>query len=177
MPKLEAQHSGRFFAYILLSRNKKGDLWRIACQNAWGNETTHVLETVSSARRLGWGRLARELTILEAAAWRRLTVGGIVHPSRCSFSACAVGYGRQGLKCPNHPMQNLSITSKIEVTVGPTWYPFAISLKANKQAFIKGMGNSHDGPVHHARYQQSMQKLMGYKSQSWKAQVAERIAY
>ncbi|GFZ08672.1 Galactose oxidase/kelch repeat superfamily protein [Actinidia rufa] len=67
------------------------DLWRMVCQNAWGSETTRVLETVPGAKRLGWGRLARELTTLEAAAWRKLTVGGAVEPSRCNFSACAVG--------------------------------------------------------------------------------------
>ncbi|KAL6331865.1 hypothetical protein AAG906_020212 [Vitis piasezkii] len=70
---------------------KNEDLWRMVCQNAWGSETTRVLETVPGAKQLGWGRLARELTTLEAAAWRKLTVGGAVEPSRCNFSACAVG--------------------------------------------------------------------------------------
>nr|AML78380.1 putative LOV domain-containing protein [Phoradendron leucarpum] len=70
---------------------KNEDLWRMVCQNAWGTETTRVLETVPGAKRLGWGQLARELTTLEAAAWRKLTVGGAVEPSRCNFSACAVG--------------------------------------------------------------------------------------
>ena len=70
---------------------KNEDLWRMVCQNAWGCETTRLLETVPAAKRLGWGRLARELTTLEAAAWRKLTVGGVVEPSRCNFSACAVG--------------------------------------------------------------------------------------
>ncbi|XP_039038237.1 adagio protein 1-like [Hibiscus syriacus] len=69
---------------------KNEDLWRMVCQNAWGCETTRLLETVPGAKRLGWGRLARELTTLEAAAWRKLTVGG-TEPSRCNFSACAVG--------------------------------------------------------------------------------------
>ena len=81
------------------------DLWRMVCQNAWGSETTRVLETVPGARRLGWGRLARELTTLEAAAWRKLTVGGAVEPSRCNFSACAVGnrvvlFGGEGVNMP-----------------------------------------------------------------------------
>ncbi|MED6191535.1 adenosine kinase [Stylosanthes scabra] len=75
----------------LYELTKNEDLWRMVCQNAWGSETTRVLETVPGARRLGWGRLARELTTLEAAAWRKLTVGGAVEPSRCNFSACAVG--------------------------------------------------------------------------------------
>jgi len=75
----------------LYELTKNEDLWRMVCQNAWGSETTRVLETVSGAKRLGWGRLARELTTLEAAAWRKLTVGGAVEPSRCNFSACAVG--------------------------------------------------------------------------------------
>lgn len=35
------------------------------------------------------GRLARDLTTLEAAAWRKLIVGGEVEPSCCKFSACA----------------------------------------------------------------------------------------
>ncbi|KAL0339940.1 UNVERIFIED_CONTAM: Adagio protein 1 [Sesamum radiatum] len=75
----------------LYELTKNEDLWRMVCQNAWGSETTRVLETVPGAKRLGWGRLARELTTLEAAAWRKLTVGGAVEPSRCNFSACAVG--------------------------------------------------------------------------------------
>lgn len=53
---------------------KNEDLWRMVCQNAWGRETTRVLETVPGAKRLGWGRLARELTTLEAAAWRKLAL-------------------------------------------------------------------------------------------------------
>ncbi|XP_073278302.1 adagio protein 1-like [Primulina huaijiensis] len=75
----------------LYELTKNEDLWRMVCQNAWGSETTRVLEAVPGAKRLGWGRLARELTTLEAAAWRKLTVGGAVEPSRCNFSACAVG--------------------------------------------------------------------------------------
>ncbi|KAK7361393.1 hypothetical protein VNO77_03450 [Canavalia gladiata] len=62
------------------------------------------------------------------------------------------------LKFLNHPTQNMSVAGKIEVIVGPMWYPFAFSLKAYEQAFIKGLGNSHDGPVHHARHQQSNAK-------------------
>ncbi|KAI4344427.1 hypothetical protein L6164_011656 [Bauhinia variegata] len=61
----------------LYELTKNEDLWRMVCQNAWGCETTRVLETVPGARRLGWVRLARELTTLEAAAWRKLTVGGV----------------------------------------------------------------------------------------------------
>nr|AML79312.1 putative LOV domain-containing protein [Gunnera manicata] len=75
----------------LYELTKDEDLWRMVCQNAWGSETTHALEAVPGAKRLGWGQLARELTTLEAAAWRKLTVGGAVEPSRCNFSACAAG--------------------------------------------------------------------------------------
>jgi clock-associated PAS protein ZTL len=70
---------------------KNEDLWRMVCQNAWGCEATRALETVAGSRTLAWGRLAQELTTLEAVAWRKLTVGGAVEPSRTNFSACAVG--------------------------------------------------------------------------------------
>nr|AML76624.1 putative LOV domain-containing protein [Ochna serrulata] len=62
---------------------------KMVCQNAWGREVTGALELMT--KKLGWGRLARELTTLEAVCWRKLTVGGAVEPSRCNFSACAAG--------------------------------------------------------------------------------------
>nr|AML76981.1 putative LOV domain-containing protein [Pilgerodendron uviferum] len=66
-------------------------LWKLVCQNIWGQETFSVLEPVVRRRRLLWGKIVRELTTLEAAAWRKLTVGGSVEPSCCNFSVCAVG--------------------------------------------------------------------------------------
>nr|AML77656.1 putative LOV domain-containing protein [Tragopogon porrifolius] len=101
---------------------KNEDLWRVVCQNAWGSETTRVLETVPGAKRLGWGRLARELTTLEAAAWRKLTVGGAVEPSRCNFSACAVGnrvvlFGGEGVN-----MQPMNDTFVLDLnSCKPEW--------------------------------------------------------
>ncbi|KAK8487553.1 hypothetical protein V6N11_066539, partial [Hibiscus sabdariffa] len=101
---------------------KNEDLWRMVCQNAWGCETTRVLETVRGAKRLGWGRLARELTTLEAAAWRKLTVGGAVEPSRCNFSACAVGnrvvlFGGEGVN-----MQPMNDTFVLDLnSSNPEW--------------------------------------------------------
>ncbi|KAM0961082.1 hypothetical protein ACFX2I_020401 [Malus domestica] len=62
---------------------------KMVCQNAWGREVTGTLELMTN--KLGWGRLARELTTLEAVSWRKFTVGGAVEPSRCNFGACAVG--------------------------------------------------------------------------------------
>nr|AML78237.1 putative LOV domain-containing protein [Galax urceolata] len=62
---------------------------KMVCQNAWGREVTGALELMT--KKLGWGRLARELTTLEAVCWQKLTVGGAVEPSRCNFSACAAG--------------------------------------------------------------------------------------
>ncbi|XP_043695062.1 adagio protein 3-like [Telopea speciosissima] len=62
---------------------------KMVCQNAWGSEVMGTLELMT--KRLGWGRLARELTTLEAVCWKKLTVGGAVEPSRCNFSACAAG--------------------------------------------------------------------------------------
>ncbi|XP_026404039.1 adagio protein 1-like [Papaver somniferum] len=101
---------------------KNEDLWRMVCQNAWGSETTRVLEAVPGAKRLGWGRLARELTTLEAAAWRKLTVGGAVEPSRCNFSACAVGnrvvlFGGEGVN-----MQPMNDTFVLDLNASqPEW--------------------------------------------------------
>nr|AML77894.1 putative LOV domain-containing protein [Phyla dulcis] len=62
---------------------------KMVCQNAWGRDVTGTLELMT--KKLGWGRLARELTTLEAICWKKLTVGGAVEPSRCNFSACAAG--------------------------------------------------------------------------------------
>ncbi|XP_023537282.1 adagio protein 3-like isoform X1 [Cucurbita pepo subsp. pepo] len=68
---------------------KNEHLRKMVCQNAWGREVTGTLEQMT--KKLGWGRLARELTTLEAVCWRKLTVGGAVEPLRCNFSACAAG--------------------------------------------------------------------------------------
>ncbi|XP_038892619.1 adagio protein 3 [Benincasa hispida] len=68
---------------------KNEHLRKMVCQNAWGREVTGTLEQMT--KKLGWGRLARELTTLEAVCWRKMTVGGAVEPLRCNFSACAAG--------------------------------------------------------------------------------------
>ncbi|EAZ21757.1 hypothetical protein OsJ_05393 [Oryza sativa Japonica Group] len=103
-----------------LTRND--DLWRMVCQNAWGSEATQVLETVAGTRSLAWGRLARELTTLEAVTWRKLTVGGAVEPSRCNFSACAAGnrvvlFGGEGVN-----MQPMNDTFVLDLNASkPEW--------------------------------------------------------
>ncbi|PPR96652.1 hypothetical protein GOBAR_AA24015 [Gossypium barbadense] len=112
----------------LYELTKNEDLWRMVCQNAWGCETTRVLETVPGAKRLGWVRLARELTTLEAAAWRKLTVGGAVEPSRCNFSACAVGnrvvlFGGEGVN-----MQPMNDTFVLDLnSSNPEWQHVQVS--------------------------------------------------
>ncbi|MBA0583096.1 hypothetical protein Gorai_013971 [Gossypium raimondii] len=112
----------------LYDLTKNEDLWLMVCQNAWGYETTRVLETVPGAKRLGWGRLARELTTLEAAAWRKLTVGGAVEPSRCNFSACAVGnrvvlFGGEGVN-----MQPMNDTFVLDLnSSNPEWQHVQVS--------------------------------------------------
>nr|AML79517.1 putative LOV domain-containing protein [Antirrhinum braun-blanquetii] len=112
--------------FYLITKNE--DLWRIVCQNAWGSETTRVLETVPGAKRLGWVRLARELTTLEAAAWRKLVVGGAVEPSRCNFSACAVGnrvvlFGGEGVN-----MQPMNDTFVLDLnSTNPKWQHVIVS--------------------------------------------------
>lgn len=101
---------------------KSEDLWKLVCQSAWGLETTALLESVPSARRQGWGQLARELTTLEAAAWKKLTVGGSVEPSRCNFSACAIGskvvlFGGEGVN-----MQPMNDTFVLDLSAAhPEW--------------------------------------------------------
>uniref|UniRef100_A0A7N0RCC8 PAS domain-containing protein n=2 Tax=Kalanchoe fedtschenkoi TaxID=63787 RepID=A0A7N0RCC8_KALFE len=107
---------------------KNEELWRMVCQNAWGSETTRVLEAVPGAKRLGWGRLARELTTLEASAWSKLTVGGAVEPSRCNFSACAVGnrvvlFGGEGVN-----MQPMNDTFVLDLSSShPAWQHMQVS--------------------------------------------------
>nr|AML79138.1 putative LOV domain-containing protein [Centella asiatica] len=71
----------------LLTKNEH--VRKMVCQNAWGREVTGALEL--RTKKLGWGRLTRELTTLEAVCWKKFTVGGAVEPSRCNFSACAAG--------------------------------------------------------------------------------------
>ncbi|PKU69589.1 Adagio-like protein 1 [Dendrobium catenatum] len=107
---------------------KNEELWRMVCLNAWGSETTNAIESVPAAKRLGWGRLVRELTTLEAVAWRKFTVGGAVEPSRCNFSACAVGsrvvlFGGEGVN-----MQPMNDTFVLDLnSSNPQWRPVNVS--------------------------------------------------
>nr|KJB15242.1 hypothetical protein B456_002G166800 [Gossypium raimondii] len=93
---------------------------KMVCQNAWGREVTGTLEMMT--KKLGWGRLARELTTLEAVCWRKLTVGGAVEPSRCNFSACAAGnrlvlFGGEGVN-----MQPMDDTFVLNLdAANPVW--------------------------------------------------------
>ncbi|KAL8137982.1 hypothetical protein V2J09_003983 [Rumex salicifolius] len=71
---------------------------KMVCQSAWGSEVTGALEVImnknnknKNMNKMGWARLARELTTLEAVQWRKLVVGGAVEPTRCNYSACAAG--------------------------------------------------------------------------------------
>ncbi|XP_074556728.1 adagio-like protein 3 [Curcuma longa] len=100
---------------------KNEHLRKVVCQNAWGREVTIRLEL--STKKLGWGRLARELTTLEAASWKKFTVGGRVEPSRCNFSACAVGnrlvlFGGEGINM--QPMDDTFVLN-LEST-NPEWH-------------------------------------------------------
>eukprot|EP00250_Pteridium_aquilinum_P022668 c25529_g1_i1 orf=396-2288(+) len=107
---------------------KSEDLWRLVCQNAWGKETTALLENIRDVNKQDWGRLARELTTLEASAWKKLTVGGSVEPSRCNFSACAVGskvvlFGGEGVN-----MQPMNDTFVLDLSVShPEWRNVQVS--------------------------------------------------
>nr|AML77064.1 putative LOV domain-containing protein [Dacrycarpus compactus] len=101
---------------------KDEGLWNLVCQNVWGKETTSILETLAGWKRLEWGRIARELTTLEAATWRRFTVGGTVEPSCCNFSVCAVGskvvlFGGEGVN-----MQPMNDTFVLDLNEDhPAW--------------------------------------------------------
>nr|AML79092.1 putative LOV domain-containing protein [Cassytha filiformis] len=100
---------------------KNEHLRKMVCQNAWGREVTGNLELTTKS--LGWGRLARELTTLEAAAWKKLTVGGAVEPSRCNFSACTAGnrlvlFGGEGVN-----MQPMDDTFVLNLDAArPEWH-------------------------------------------------------
>ncbi|XP_068662241.1 adagio protein 3-like [Aristolochia californica] len=108
---------------------KNEHLRKMVCQNAWGIEVTGTLDLMT--KQLGWGRVARELTTLEAATWKKLTVGGAVEPSRCNFSACAVGnrlvlFGGEGINM--QPMDDTFVLnldaahpewSRVKVTSSP----------------------------------------------------------
>ncbi|KAI5070399.1 hypothetical protein GOP47_0014742 [Adiantum capillus-veneris] len=112
--------------FYMLTRNE--DLWRLVCKNAWGMETVASLEDTRHSNKQNWGRLARELTTLEASAWKKLTVGGSVEPSRCNFSACAVGnkvvlFGGEGVN-----MQPMNDTFVLDLSVShPAWRNVAVS--------------------------------------------------
>nr|AML79477.1 putative LOV domain-containing protein [Polypodium amorphum]AML79639.1 putative LOV domain-containing protein [Polypodium hesperium] len=104
------------------------DLWKLVCQNAWGMETAALLESMREVHKQEWGRLAREFTTLEASAWKKLTVGGSVEPSRCNFSACAVGskvvlFGGEGVN-----MQPMNDTFVLDLSVSqPEWRNVVVS--------------------------------------------------
>lgn len=93
---------------------------KMVCQNAWGRDVTGALEHMT--KKLGWGRLARELTTLEAVCWKKLRVGGAVEPSRCNFSACAAGnrlvlFGGEGVN-----MQPMDDTFVLDLgAANPEW--------------------------------------------------------
>nr|AML79518.1 putative LOV domain-containing protein [Antirrhinum braun-blanquetii] len=101
---------------------------KMVCQNAWGRDVTGALELMTN--KLGWGRLARELTTLEAICWKKMTVGGAVEPSRCNFSACAAGnrlvlFGGEGVN-----MQPMDDTFVLNLDVAnPEWR--RVSVKAS----------------------------------------------
>lgn len=105
---------------------KNEHLRKVVCQNAWGREVTVKLEL--STGMLGWGRLARELTTLEAATWKKFRVGGRVEPSRCNFSACAVGnrlvlFGGEGVD-----MQPMDDTFVLNLeSANPEWRRVKVS--------------------------------------------------
>nr|AML77835.1 putative LOV domain-containing protein [Dipteris conjugata] len=132
--KILAQLSPRDVASLgsvcmrLFQLTKNEDLWKSICQNAWGVETTAILEVVPDTKRLGWGRLARELTTLEGASWRKMIVGGAVEPSRCNFSACAVGnrlvlFGGEGIN-----MQPMNDTFVLDLGAAcPEWRHIQVS--------------------------------------------------
>ncbi|KAL0702834.1 hypothetical protein Bca4012_058956 [Brassica carinata] len=107
---------------------KNDDVWRMVCQNTWGSEATRVLETVPGAKRIGWVRLAREFTTHEATSWRKFSVGGIVQPSRCNFSTCAVGnkiviFGGEGVN-----MQPMNDTFVLDLgSTTPEWKSVLVS--------------------------------------------------
>eukprot|EP00250_Pteridium_aquilinum_P007227 c16996_g1_i1 orf=506-2368(+) len=112
----------------LYKLSKSEDLWKLVCQNAWGNETTVLLESMPDSTKQGWGRLARELTTLEASVWKKRTVGGSVEPSRCNFSACAVGtkvvlFGGEGVN-----MQPMNDTFVLDLSAShPEWRHVQVS--------------------------------------------------
>lgn len=132
--KIVAQLSPRDVASLgsvcmrLFQLTKNEDIWKSVCQNAWGMETTAILEVVPGAQRLGWGRLARELTTLKGASWRKMIVGGAVEPSRCNFSACAVGnrlvlFGGEGIN-----MQAMNDTFVLDLGAAcPAWRHMQVS--------------------------------------------------
>nr|AML78405.1 putative LOV domain-containing protein [Coleochaete irregularis] len=101
---------------------KSDDLWKAVCSNSWGVESTVLLKGVALAKGMGWARIARELTTFDAAAWRKLMVEGSVEPSRCNFSACAVGnkvvlFGGEGVNM--QPMNDTFVLDLGEPR--PTW--------------------------------------------------------
>ncbi|CAI9277310.1 unnamed protein product [Lactuca saligna] len=103
----------------LLTKNEH--VRKMVCQNAWGREVTGALEHMTN-NKLGWGRLARELTTLEAVCWKKLRVGGTVEPSRCNFSACAAGnrlvlFGGEGVNM--EPMDDTFVLNLD--AVNPEW--------------------------------------------------------
>lgn len=112
----------------LYKLSKSEDLWKLVCQNAWGDDSTNLLESIPGSIKQGWGRLARELTTLEASVWKKRVVGGSIEPSRCNFSACAVGtkvvlFGGEGVN-----MQPMNDTFVLDLSAShPEWRHVQVS--------------------------------------------------
>nr|ACT22762.1 FKF1 [Allium cepa] len=135
-----------------LTRNEH--LRRMVCENAWGTDMARKLEP--SSRTLGWGRLSRELTTLEAVTWKKFTVGGRVEPSRCNFGACAVGsrlvlFGGEGIDM--RPMDDTFVLDlespcpewhRLDVPSSPPgrWGHTLTSMNGSRLAVFGGCGRS-----------------------------------
>ncbi|KAK8940909.1 Adagio-like protein 3 [Platanthera zijinensis] len=121
---------------------KNENLLKMVCQNSWGTEVTGKLEL--SIKNSGWGRLARELTTFEAVTWKKFTVGGRIEPSRCNFSACAVGnrlvlFGGEGVN-----MQPMGDTFVLDLeAANPEWHRLKVASSppgrwGHTLSFLKG---------------------------------------
>ncbi|KAH7404421.1 hypothetical protein KP509_15G025000 [Ceratopteris richardii] len=118
----------------LYKLSKSENLWKLVCQNSWGSETTNLLESIQGSMGQDWGRLARELTTLEASVWKKRTVGGAIEPSRCNFSAYVVGtkvvlFGGEGVN-----MQPMNDTFVLDLSAShPEWQHVQVSSPAPSQ--------------------------------------------
>jgi len=94
-------------------------VWRRAMQNYVGEECTAHLS--DSHPDISMEELVKKVVSLDGLRWTSRKVGGKVHPSRCNFSACAIG-SKIVIFGGDHCQQALNDTHVLDISLSkPVW--------------------------------------------------------